>query len=313
MIIVEVPAVVPPSPDDGEQPRPYIEPRLGLGVLLTGGDGSTWDLYGGGPVRLQSGARLGVADPEHWRRTAPAIDGSFYQGMRTPASRPFYPVRITTDTSQEWIDTYRAFMSAIDGSRECQVTVVAPSGSARTLTVRYEEGMDNETDVDPVRMRHAVYPLAWQADDPYWHTTPIAKRYEVREALPLFAPPSQNPPAVFNFGSGEAISEGLVTNPGDVLAWPKWTITGPFSSATVGVGDATLVFGTPIAAGQKRVVDTSPFRRNRLPEEQWLEITDANFAAIPPGEDVALTMNLSGPAVGATIELEFTPSYRRFL
>lgn len=306
MIIVETGT----TPDENTPPpvRPHINPRHRLGVMLTGVDGSTWDLYDG-PVRLLSGATgFGSARPEHRWKTSPAIDGSTWGGARTPHRELTLPVYIHTPSSLEWRDVDAAFFDAIDPAGECTLTVVTPEGRWREIDVRYDDGGDAQLDVDPLLLRYATYALSFVAADPYWHGQSIVRQFMTGEIRDLFPGPP------FDINPSNIIGLATVTNPGDVDAWPVWTVDGPFSAFTIGLGDATVEWEGSVTAGQSIVIDMHPRMltiRDGSGGDRWDGTTKVEFAAIPPGDDVDLGLSLTGATAETRISLQFTPRYRR--
>lgn len=311
MIIVQQAVVTPPDGGDGGSPyippSPIREPRLNLAVILTGVDGSSWDMYGG-PVRLAKGVRWGIANPTHWTTEAPGVDGAQYQGFRTGPVDPFWPVVLMEDTSLGWRDTCQAFMAALDPSGEVTMTVLTPDGQARWRKARYVSGFDDAQDRDPLMMRYGTFGLEFLAVDPYWHTDQIA--------VPFVAvdPPAFFPGPPWHIGQSSVANGGaIVSVPGDVAPWPVWTASGPFTGFSAGVGDSVVTYEGSKAAGQQVVIDMRPGSRSVLNEaggKEWLGLTAATFAELPVGQDVELAVDITGPGSGSSLLLSFLPNFR---
>lgn len=288
---------------------PPASPRLASNLYLTGVDGSVWNLTDG-PVRVQAGFRPGYAEPEHWTRTSPALDGSTWEGFRTPAGEVFLPIRVLASDSLTFRDIDSALAGALDPSGEVQLTLIAPDGQGRVLTARYESGFDTGYERDPLMMRHAAYGLTLATYDPYWRGAKRTITFGVAESPPDFFP---GPP--WNLNPGNSTDAAVVSNPGDVAVWPKWTITGPFASVTVGVGSSVVTLGADVYAGESRIIDMDPSIRSITDQagaDAWLDATEAEFAPIPAGSDVPLSVDLTGGTEGVTtIAVAFTPAYRR--
>lgn len=312
MIIITSTQVLDPDVKglDSPPPPPYVEPELGFAVMLTGVDGSSWDMYDG-PVRLVSGARLfSTPDPEHWFKDAPGLDGSMWAGMRTPRGEPYLPVYIHEPTALDWRDTYAAFFRAVRPDGQCVLTVVTPDARSRSLTMRYMSGSNADYDVDPLLIRYGAYGLTFATEDPYWQGWPILTRFEDVTPLPRFPGPP------WNINRTNTTESSSVTNPGDVDAWIKWKVHAPFTGFTVGVGDAFVTYAGAKTTGWVEI-DMDPRRQTIVDEtgaDVWLQITAADFASIPPGppgENADLNLNLVGAGVGTDIEMVFTPRYRQ--
>lgn len=307
MIIVADGVVVEPPPVPGPVVFPAI-PRVGVDVYLTGVDGSVWDLVNG-PVRLQAGAKLAYAEPEHLTRSSPALDGADWYGFRTPPGEMFLPVRVEDATSLGWRDVDAAFAAAVDPSGEVTVTVVTPDALARSATGRYTSGLDATFERDPLMMRHAVYGLTLATNDPFWRSPRLSAQFSLAAPAPFFP----GPPWTLN--PGRITNTATVSNPGSVPAWPRWTVTGPFTSFTVGVGAAVVTLVATVPAGSSRIVDMDPRRRSIVTgagADAWAEVTAAAFTPIPTGQDVPLLVDVVGGTAGTTtVTLELTPAHRK--
>jgi hypothetical protein len=67
-------------------------------------------------------------------------------------------------------------------------------------------------------------------------------------------------------------------------------------------------------AGQWIEIDMDPRRLTVLDNtgaDLWESVTEAEFAAIPPGVQVELTTTVTGAESGTLVELSMRPRYRR--
>lgn len=319
MIIVVTPVV---PVDTGTGPGPVSETgagksyslninvgqRFALGMI--GVDGSVWDLHNGPVMALPGTSGFGSPAPEHWWRTSPSLAGSSWQGSRVPHREVVLPVHIAADSALGWRDVDAAFFSALgDGTQECTWVVATPDAKLRTLPLRFSGGGDVEYERDPMLILGAAYALTFTAGDPYWRGEPVSETFGDEAAQPFFATSG----GVVTLSSSRAIATATVTNPGDVDAWPKWTVTGPVTAFTVGVGTTTVNYTGTVAAGQVVVVDTDPRKRTikRGTTDAWLQVTQADFVAIPPGRDVQLSMSVTGATYATSVAVEFVPRYRK--
>lgn len=302
MIIVQIASV-----EEAVSPQLVtVDPRMHLGVLMTGVDGSTWDMYGG-PVRLQAGVRLGSAEPQHWTKDSPNLDGTAWQGLRLPASDPFWPVRvITPGGGLAFRDLVSAFRNAVGrGAGEVTMTVITPENRSRFLRARYVSGFNVQTDVDPIYHEHLVYGIDWLAADPFWHVPQSPIVFQAVDPVALFPGPP------FAINPSNTVASASVLNPGDVGAWPVWTVAGPFTSFQVGVGASTVAVAVTKIAGESVTIDMDPRRRTVVDNagaNMWANVTDDTFAPIPPGES-DLSLAVTGSGTGTTISLTFDALY----
>lgn len=305
MIIVQV-----------EQAPPVVEPELppvavieyGVGLTLVGTDGTSWDLADGPVYALAGTSGLGAPDADHWWREAAAFDGSSHLGVRVPQREVTLPVQVQVQDALEWARIDRALWKGLDPRGECRLIVTTPEATSRYLPLRYVNGGNVDLEIDPYIMGESVYPLAFTAGDPYWLGAEVSVLYVAINDAALFPGPP------FNINPSNTISHSTVANPGDEPAWPRWDITGPYTAATVGVGGSVVTLSTPILAGESRTIDMDPRRRTVTTgtgADAWLEVTEATFAPIPPGDAVDLDLDLTGSGTGTSVELTFDPRYRR--
>lgn len=279
--------------------------RIGLAVTLTGVDGSTWDLNAG-PVRIRSGvAGLGTPDPERWWQDSPAVDGSLHLGYRVPRGRVTLPLAIQANTSLGWRDAQAAFSRAVDPSGTCQLHMRASDSGARTATLRLASGLSAPYEIDPLLIGYAPYTLEFDVEYPYWLGD--ASQFK-------WTGPSQIPVSI-------TVGKPVV-NPGDVPAWPRWTVNGPWTDAWVGPDSVSLVkmlvpgaLGPGVPVGQGRVVDTDPRVdavrvRDLTGGDKWADVTSRAFAPIPAG-DSSVRILATNTTASSSVVLDFTPAYRQ--
>lgn len=286
----------------------------GVTVVLTGADGSTWDLTHG-PVRLQPGVvGLKPADVEHLLSTAPGVPGAQHHGVKEAPATMRLRVFLTATAALPMRDLEGALWDALNPDADCQITVITPDALARTRTVRFVGVDDDPTDRDPLIILNASHPLVFVAPDPYWVGPAVSYLFKPDTPAPFLAPPAAGSTTVFNFTAASATTSAAVDNPGDVPTWLSYAITGP-TGFTVGVADSTVVGS--VGTDTTMFVDTHPARQTigyavgDNDEDAWLQITARDFAAIPRGTDVPITIGLTNAGAGAAVQVTLAPRYRR--
>lgn len=309
------------TPTPAPQPTiPTRRPYQGLTVLLTGADGSTWDLTNG-PVRLQPGVTglLPEAVEPRWGGS-PQVEGSTWRGYRMGPQDFTLPVLVRGAKGGgiagglSFRDLDAALWRALVPGGECVITVVTPDAQVRTMPVRFLGITETALDRDPLIMGHAAYPLTFAAPDPYWRGATVTQTFRPPGApAPFFATTG----GVFNLTSGQSTANSSVRNDGDVAAWPTYSARGSVASFSVGVGDNAITFGDPIDSGAEVWVDTHPsaqtigYARGVNSEAAWLALTSRRFEPIPPGAEVPIDVVLDDPGTDAVLVVELTPRYRR--
>lgn len=305
IIVPAAPAVEPPPVPE---PPPTTHPLLGFGFALLGTDGTLWDLAEGPVFALAGSSGFGAPDADQWWRVTAAFDGSTNLGVRIPARELDLPVQVKPLNETQWLQMDAALWDGLDPTKDAYLIVTKPNAESRYLPVRFVSGGNVELEIDPMLMSESVYPLSFVAGDPYWRGTRVSLAYQLISDQPIFPGPP------FNIGATNTVTNSAVDNPGDMPAWPKWTIHGPYNTVTVGVGAGTVTLSTPIPLGSSRIIDMDPRKRTittNLGGDAWLEASSAKFEAIPPGEDIPLLLAVGGGTVDTSIQLDFDPRNRR--
>lgn len=302
MIVVRTtPAVVEP---------PYVPPVASVRdrVLFewVGVDGSRWDLSNGPVFLLPGVSGLEMPVPAHRHRVAAGFDGGTWQGMRIESREIGMPVGIGILEWQEMVDVARRFRQSYNPSAEGTLIARLPDSRSRQIRLRYQEGGEGQWDKDPLFRGQAFYDLTMLADIPWWHGEPITRLYGNNP------PPNIFPGPPFNLASGFSLTNDKVSNPGELGAWPVWTVYGPFTGFTVGVGPsvATMTLTKPLGGWVR--IDTTPGRGSIMDEagnNQIGAMDDVTFVPIPPGDDIPLSLSVVGGTTASYVELNFTPNY----
>jgi len=106
---------------------------------------------------------------------------------------------------------------------------------------------------------------------------------------------------------GHTLSAASAVNAGDVRVWPVWTITGPCTWLSVGVGDLQVSGSVVLAAGETLTIDTDPEDGQMAVHSSGADWTDRldsiGFAPLDPGSNqLAVTMTGTG-----TVSMSFRP------
>lgn len=225
-----------------------------------------------------------------------------------------WPLDVFSDTSHmEFIGRWRRVMRAFTQTTQLGpgwLEIARPDGTARRVQAYYQEGFQG---------RHGYGVLSDQAvitllcEDPYWQDvtqTIITRRHS--EGGSFLSPF----PTV---SSSQVLGDTTLINPGDVEAWPDWTITGPASGLTgtlITTGeefvlDPTLTAHGALLIGEQATIQTNPARVRGPAGEVWtpaLNWPGAQLWGLPDGEhEVSFAVAGSGP--GSEIELAFYPRY----
>lgn len=282
----------------------------GLRQTWTGWDGSEWVLSDpdSGVFLMPDGVvGLGVGPRERFVSRAAGVPGSRFRGGRELERPVSWPLHVFHDgSSQEWALRDRAFWRTMRAGKTGVWTVQQmPTGEARSLECRFV-AVDDEFGLDPVRAGWAEYTVALVAEDPYWRGAPIRRRFSAgssEDFISVAGPP-------FTISEGSTIANATIDNPGDVDAWPVWTITGPTTAVTVGIGSSEIGVPGDLDADDVLVIDTDPRRQSATLNgvRQRGVLAPHDFAPIPAGGVSALSLSMVG---SGAVTVEIVPRFER--
>lgn len=290
----------PPAP-------PAEEARALTGMTWTGWDGSVWDLLSwGSGVFLATGIR-GMSMPPIDRHVTESVVGTRWRGMTIGEREVFWPLCIFTRSSEtEWLRLEREWWRTMRPDKVGTWTVRLPSGEQRSLPLRFSDDGDHSYRTDPARHGWQLYGLRLVAEEPMWRGSPIVRIWGDEAPVSFFG--SGAPP--FHVSSNRTMGSAVITNPGDVEAWPTWTLLGPWASADITMGDQTISVPFPGAAGETLVIDADPWGPSAMMGgvDRMGDVSQVGFAPIPAGADIPVGLDMAGTG---SVRVEFTPAYYR--
>ena len=268
----------------------------------------------GAGVWMTDGGIEGMGNPPTtpFTRLSPFVAGQTLTGFSTGPRSVFWPVAIDAGI-RSWVENQARFWdSLIPG--EFGTWTVSRDGSPRTLECRFESDGGKPYEFDPSQRGIEVAGVTLTADKPFWRGPHVSKLFQQAQSSGTFYAPSGST-HVFNIGSAGNTDAAVLSNPGDVPAWPLITISGPSVAFSVTVDDAEISATLSLASGDRLVIDTDPtqqmarlWRGGVSTLFPFFNFTQIRFAPIPRGGSVpiAITVNGSGP-----VEIGFYPQYRR--
>lgn len=293
----------------------------------TGWNGDSFDLTtGDSGVWLAPGARgMEHAPATHQWIDSPAVAGSVWNGSNTDKRDVFWPVAVQrNDGTQSWLDLNRRLWKTWHPRRRGVWSVTQPStagtaGETRTLQLRFV-AVDFQPDIEPTLIGWAEYGLSFVAEQPFWRGPTLSQVWGQNVAAVNFfggvtlGTSGFGPP--FVIGSSSSMATSTVYNAGDVDAWPVWTVYGPCTSATVGIGDLVIEVPVTLLAGEWVQIDTDPSAQVAWKGSGPIDLTtaldvtyqlgDVAFASVADGQQVALSVSMVGTG---RVGLDLTPLY----
>lgn len=302
--------------------------------------GITWPLTDRSTgIFLRPGVRgLGTITTDRHASTSPAVPGSRHEGTSVLDREVHWPVRVySREGSTEWMLRDRAFWQGMDPDDTGVWEVTHPDGAKRTIRLRFRDDGDHVTEKNPVRRGWENYQINLVAEQPYWVGEPEVKSFKPpAPPLPFFDPTG---PQIINIGSSYSVENATMNNPGDVASYPRWYIDGNTTSASVGVGGVVVTVPFTVPAGKCLVIESDPAlvlgatlydispeqmaldpKDRKKPSQREIgtdlvnpvdktrDLGENDFAAIPAGQQVPLSLTLAGTGV---VEALLPTLYRR--
>lgn len=296
-------------------------------VLWTAYSGRVWDLTDlKSPVQLVSLDGLGMPTFTQQFAVSGARDGRRYEGTNYGQATPTMtvsvgdimplPGRKRRRTGTEWRGMDRDWRRAVHPEKLGKLTIVTET-TRRNLQLRLDQPTFIPPVADPAIIGEATYVHPLTADDqPWWEG----------EELPATFINGVASRGFFTGGSGaklyisesNRVGAATITNIGDRDVYPKWWARGPFTSATVGVGDQLVTIPFPRGENQYVYIDSG---RETIVDDNGVSLwplmgfADPTFAAIQPGESVKLVTVLENGSsatsdkLGSGIGLSIVPLF----
>lgn len=318
MPIITTVVAPPPVVEPPVAQQPVALPEVGFATATYfGPDGTVWPLTDPprGWFTLADGVSgLGAASYELTSDPHPRGGARLRHSQPQPRAI-VWPLHVWGDTHNEfvgrWRQMARAFTSTLrDGPGILEIA--RPDGGRRQTRVYYQEGFDGLGQRGTGIVSDTAILTLW-AEDPYW-TDPVPRvvHREHGTGEDFLVPfPSVS--------SGQVLGATTVENPGDVVVWPEWTITGPASLVTfthTGTGEEFVLNPSSVGhgallAGEQVTVSTDPVKVRYEDGSNWIGALNwpgAQLWGLRPGDN-EVTFALSGSGPGSAVDLSFNPRY----
>ena len=302
VVVFAAPSVAPP---------PKVSRWMPYVMSWEGSDGSVWDLSDprSGIVMLRDGV-TGMHFPgwDRYTSDSPALPGSRFRGTRVLPRDVTWAIHLYSDESSvDWVERDRAFWRSFDPNVPGTWSVTSPDGQTRRLPCRLISAGDYEYGHSGSFKGWATYPVNLVADDPFWLGSDVSRSWSAGELVEFFDP-DDSPP--FHISQKSSYDDAVMTNPGDVAAWPVWTVVGPSVDAVVTVDGGQL--GLPdLSEGQTLVIDTDPARGTAVldgVEDVSGLVLPWDPRPVPAGGEVPVSVEMSQLA---ELHCRVTPKFYR--
>lgn len=301
----------PTQPSGPGHKPPRVEERLD--VTWYAPDGSVWPLtVPAGTFRAQATNALSKATPVEITTDPNPRGGVDVRHVQPLEQYLILPVLVRCSTHMELAEAWRDLGDAFTQTEDLGpgvLRVTQPNGSWRDIEAVFWSGWEGiaeqgwDWDIAPA--------LTLMAPCPWWRGPagePV--RRDAGTGTPFLAP-------FMTVSSGRVLGDTVITNPGQVKAWPEWTITGPLTSLTAinkttgeqFVLDPNWDGGGPLGSGKTVTISTDPFRVRGPTGEIWTGAISGSLWGLAR-RDNKVTFSAAGSSAGTAIELTYRPLYR---
>ncbi|MVO87426.1 phage tail family protein [Streptomyces sp. p1417] len=327
-----MPIPVSTDPDDGgpgkpDFPVPEMWQRTYVSIRGANGEGEEIPLTGFScgawpAIILQPGATgLDLPPYQLYMDDSPNLDGSIVRGARAAARPILLPVFVYGIDRK----TVRAFKRKLGNALNprrgyCVLTFMEQDGVARRLRCYYAGGMEGNESVGNAGFTWISYGIQLTAADPYFYgDTEVGATWTFGASRAFL----HNPFFPVQLSKGTP-AQNIITveNPGDIEAWPLWTITGPVRSLKfTGPDGTTWELPEPstetdvLAAGRTLTVDCRPGAKTLKDDRgrNYFHLLSPNPSlwSVPPGESTVKTNLVAGSGT-PTVGLRLHPRYETY-
>lgn len=193
-----------------------------------------------------------------------------------------------------------------------RLRVVAPGGDSREIFCHVSAGLGiSEVLGEDSAFYAQRISATFLAHDPYWYSVgDTAIVYtgdaEVSTFFPFF-PLRLSASSVF-------VNDSSISNPGDLEAWPVWTIEGPGSNIVISnlTTSQSLTLNTAVTSGQSVTIDTRPGAKTVLNDDgtSLFPLMTATSTLFPLARgDNHVQVAMDSTSTTSAIRLAFRPRY----
>ena len=278
---------------------------VNLDFSIVGANGDTVLLDGSQGIHLTVGL-TGVGIPSTDVRIDPSAgDGGTWRSTRRNVRELDLPIVVVGADRGDVEDKLRRVARALNDRYGTPKLVATYSdGDEYQTEVHYVGGAETQFGSDAGET-FCRWMLTVQAPDPFWTSTQAVQftlgyQSGVRGLLPALEQLQVSP--------SQVIGSFNVENPGDVDAFPVWTLEGVSSSVSISREGQGFTFTESTAAGDVRVIDT---RNATVVDEsganKYAFLGSApKLFALPPGRS-AISVNVAGAELGTKLSGFFLP------
>ncbi len=263
--------------------------------------------------------------------------------IQSKSSTLLWPLEVFGRTHDEFVQRYRrisrAFTLTTRRHKPGVLRVARPDGTVRTAECYYSDGLGGEAEQNHLYARPVISLLVpegkWRSSVPVVavRTFTVADPASVPAAESFFSPfinvssshlVGSGPPAGTDIDEGQgnessgddSASLTTINNPGDVEAWPVWTITGPMTRLRAwNVTLGTRFAMTYTLSEQQTITITTDPPTARGPGDSnvskyidWFNSAGTELWPLTDGPNV-IGLEVDGAGITTSVQMAFTPRF----
>lgn len=319
MPILAVLGTTPPVTGGGTDTG-VVDPGVGAiptagasSLTLTTADGTVYNLSD--PLRMVStlGRRgFDAAQYTVFADESPLVDGEVFRGARALPRDLILPIYLRADTRPQFLALKRELLAKLAPTRGlASLEVAEDDGTRRRIECYFTgRGAEGEGARDRAGRNWARYNLELRCPDPFWKGDPIRLEFVPPDTTNTFLPILP-----LRVQSGQTFGDAQFDNPGDVMAYPIWTIHGPVAGnvilrrTTPGFTTRSIILALTLGAGDWVVVDTRPDRLAIVDDadvNRWPALADGSslWRVTPGANSVEVVVPGTGPTTRIVLDVE---------
>lgn len=279
-----------------------------ISISLIGSNGDTIQLTNSDSDFILTTGVLGFGIPPTKVRIAEsASDGGVWRYTKRGVRDLDLPIAVTGTNRQDVETKLRRLanlLQDIDGPTKIRATYT--DGLAYELKAHYVGGGDVQYGPNS-NGKLAKWVISMQAPNPFWESvSPLNYTLAMSDERGLIRGDSSL--SQMQLSGQYGLGDVTLVNPGDVVAYPTWTITGPCDSVSISLNGLGFVYELPIAAGDQIIIDTAAgtvVDQNGVNKYAGLAPAPKLFAVRPGTQTVAI--QAIGAVQGTIIAGNFKP------
>lgn len=268
---------------------------------------------------LQPGAK-GLDMPQYAFATdeSPGIDGYELRDVRAQGKEIILPVAFwANDSRAAYKERRRRLINSLNPKRGVgTLTLTEPDGATRTIGAYYTGGLEGDESLDAAGERWCINALTFGVPSPFWIGGEVTHNWKAGSTEEFF------PVLPLQVGDSQVLGEVVVTNPGDDVAYPVWTIKGPATAVTLTntrTNPATgqqivdeLTVNRTLSGTDTVVIDTRERRQTALLNgvtNLWPDLSDDSVMWPLEEGDNQLNLVVDGSTATTSVSMTYQPRY----